>query len=81
MTIHGSKSELKQLRYPENRTGCVSSLPKTIAFDSTVGFSNCQVFWKLDIHTFPGIPRSTQLEFGKAFKSTIECRTKKGQDC
>ena len=35
-TIHGSKSELKRLRYPKNRAKHVSTLSKTITFDSTV---------------------------------------------
>jgi len=39
MTIHGSKSELKQLRYLENFVGSVSLLPEAITVDPTVGFS------------------------------------------
>ena len=43
-TIHGSKSELKRLRYPENHTKRVSMLPETITFDPTVVFSISLVF-------------------------------------
>ena len=57
-TIHGSKSELKQLRYPENRATHVSTLPEAINFDSTVGISISLVFWKLDIQSFPETLRS-----------------------
>jgi len=57
-TIHGSKSELKQLRYPENRATHVSTLLEAIYFDSTVGFSISLVFWKLDIQSFPETLRS-----------------------
>ena len=37
MTIHRSKSKLKQLRYPENCVKHVSTLPKAITFDPTAG--------------------------------------------
>jgi len=43
-TTHGSKSELKRLRYPENRKKGVSTLPEAITFDLTVGFSIYLVF-------------------------------------
>ena len=39
MTIHGSKSELKRLRYLENRAKDVSSLPDTITFGLTFEIS------------------------------------------
>ena len=32
-TIHGSKSELKRLKYRENRVKCISTLPEAITFD------------------------------------------------
>ena len=38
MTIHGSKSELKQLRYPENRAGCVSLLTEAITSNQPLEF-------------------------------------------
>ena len=37
-TIHGSKLELKRLRYPKNRAKRISTLPETITFDLTVWF-------------------------------------------
>ena len=43
-TIHGSKLELKQLRYPENRAKLICMLLETITFDSTVGFPIYLVF-------------------------------------
>ena len=39
MTIHGSKSELKQLRYLENHAKDVSLLPDTITFGPTFEIS------------------------------------------
>jgi len=39
MTIHGSKSKLKWLRYLENHAKCVSSLLEDITLDPIVGFS------------------------------------------
>ena len=44
MTIHGSKSELKQLRYPKNCKKCINTLLKAINFDQTVGYSISLVF-------------------------------------
>ena len=35
------------------------------------------MFWKLNIQTFPGTPISAQSEFGKAFTSVTEVKTKK----
>ena len=58
MITHGSKSELKMLRYPENRKKGVSTLPEAITFDLTIGFSIYLVFWKLETQSFIGIPRS-----------------------
>ena len=52
MTIHGSKSKLKRLRYPENREKHISTLPKAIPFDLIDGFLISLVFWKLDIQSF-----------------------------
>ena len=72
MTIHMSKSELKWLRYLENRTGRINMLPEAITFDPTVSFSFCQVFWKLDINNFPRTPKLAQLKSGKTFKYAIE---------
>jgi len=60
MTIHGSKSNLKQLRYPENHEKCIGTLFKAITFDLTIGFSISLVFWKLEIQRFIETPRSTQ---------------------
>ena len=76
-TTHGSKSKLKWLRYLENYARHISLLLEAITFDPIVGFSNCQVFRKLDIHTFPWIPRLAQSDFGKAFKWSIKVRTAK----
>ena len=61
MTIHGSKSELKQLRYPRNRAKRVNLLLKTITFDPIVGISISLVFWKLDIHS-SGRPSNMDLK-------------------
>ena len=36
MTIHRSKSELKQLRYQENCAKCINTLLEAITFDPTV---------------------------------------------
>ena len=77
MTIHGLKSELKQLRYLESYSERFSSLFEAITFDPTVGFSKFQVFWKLYIHTFPLIPRPDWSEFRKASKSAAEDKTRK----
>jgi len=65
---HGSKPELKRLRYFENRAKHISSVPKVITFDLFVGISISLVFWKLDIHTFLRTPRPAQSEIGKTFK-------------
>ena len=67
ITTHGSKLELKWLRYPENRARNVILLPKVITFYPTVGFQSFIVFQKLDIKTFPVTTRSTQSDLGKAF--------------
>ena len=61
-TIHGLKSELKWLRYPENCKKCISTLPNTITFDSTIGFSIPLFFYKLDIQNFPRTPRLESLQ-------------------
>ena len=68
MTTHESKLELKQLRYPENCAGCVSLIFKAITFYLTIGFSSYLAFQKLDIQHFLETSRSSQFEFGKAFK-------------
>jgi len=44
MKIHGSKLELKRLRYFENHAKHVSSLLEAITFDPTVRISFCFVF-------------------------------------
>jgi len=44
MTIHGSKSELKQLRYHENWAERISTLPEAITFDMTIQISTSLVF-------------------------------------
>ena len=77
MTIHGSKSELKRLRYPENHKKHVSTLPEIITFDPTIGFSITLLFWKLDIWSFPGTPRLAQSESGKAFKYVSKVKPRK----
>jgi len=77
MTIHGLKLELKRLRYPENCAKCINSLPKAITFDPTINISFSLVFWKLDIHIFLRTLRSTQLEFGKAFKYASKAEPEK----
>ena len=44
MTIHVSKSDLKWLRYLENRKNRISTLLKTITFDPTIGISISLMF-------------------------------------
>ena len=77
MTIHGSKSELKQLRYLKDRVGRVSLLLEAISFDPTIGFSISLVFWKLYIHTFPETPRLAQSESRKVHRYAIKVREEK----
>ena len=77
MTIHGSKLELKQLRYPENCAKRVKMLPKTITFYLIIRFPISSVFWKLDIQSFPEKPRSAQSKSGKSFKYAFESRSEK----
>ena len=56
----------------KNHVGRINSVSAAITFDPTVRISISLVFKKLKIHTFPGTPRSAQLEFGKAFKCAIK---------
>ena len=65
------------LRYLKNHVEHISTLPKAITFDPTIGVSISLVFWKLDIHKFPRTSRSTQSESKKAIKYAIEVRTEK----
>ena len=81
MTIHGSKLELKQLRYLENHVGHVSLLPDVITFNSTIWFSFSLVFRKLENHTFPGTSRWAQSVSKKAFKHVIKVKIGKRQNC
>ena len=73
--IHGSKSELKWLRYWENHEKRISRLPKVITFDLTVGFLISLALWKLEIHRFPETPISPQSKSGKTSKYVFEVRT------
>ena len=59
MTIHESKSELKQLRYIENYAKRVNTLLEAITFDSIVGFLISLVLGKLNIQRFLETQRST----------------------
>ena len=77
MTIHGSKSKLKWLRYWENCKQHISMLPDVITFDSTVGILISLIFWKLNIQIFPGKPRSPQSKSGKTSKWASEVKTEK----
>ena len=77
MTIHGLKSELKRLRYSENCEMHISTLPKVITFDPTILILMYLVFWKLDIHIFPGTPRSLQSKSGKTSKCATKVKTEK----
>ena len=79
MTIHGSKSELKRLRYLENHVERISRLPDAITFDPTVGISISLVFQKLYIQNFLGTPREAQSESRKAFKQVIKVRREKDE--
>jgi len=73
--IHGSKSELKWLRYWENREKRISRLPKVITFDLTVGFLISLALWKLEIHRFSKTPISPQSKSRKTSKYVFEVRT------
>ena len=81
MTIHGSKSELRWLRYPENRTKRVSTHPEAITFYPTVRFSISLFFWKLDIQIFPKTLKSVQSESRKTFKYMSEAGLGKSWLC
>ena len=59
-TIHMSKSKWKRLRYLGHN------------FWSNHWIFKLSSVLELDIHTFPLVTRSAQLEFGKAFKWAIE---------
>ena len=48
-TIHGSKSKLKWLRYPENHAKRINTFPEAITFDPIIGFTISLCLWKLDI--------------------------------
>ena len=76
-TIHGSKLELKRLRYWENYEKHISTLLTIITFDPTVGFLISLTLWKLDTHSFPGTPRLPQSKSGKTSKCASEVRTQK----
>ena len=76
-TIQESKSELKWLRYLENRAKHISSLLETITIDPTVRISFSLVFWKLDIQAFLEIPWSAQSKFTKAFKYATKSEPRK----
>ena len=52
---------------------------EAITIDLIVGFSNCQLFWKLDIHIFPRTPKSAQSKSKKAFKYAYEFELKKAR--
>ena len=79
MAVHGSKSELKRMRYPDNRAKCISTLLESITFDSTIGFSIYLVFQKLDIQIFPEILRSAQTKSGKTFKYASKAGPEKAE--
>ena len=79
--IHGSKLELKRLKYLENHAKRVSMLPEAITFDLTIEVPISSIFWKLDIQTISGTLRSSQSKSGKTFKYAIKAKTGKGQDC
>ena len=79
MAVHGSKSELKRMRYPNNRAKCISTLLESITFDSTIGFSIYLVFQKLDIQIFPEILRSAQSKSGKTFKYASKAGPEKAE--
>ena len=80
-TIHGSKSELKRSRYPENREKQVSMLLDAITFDSIVIFSISLVLWILDINSFPGTLRLAQSKSGKTFKYIFKTEPGKSRNC
>ena len=75
MTTHGSKLELKRLRYLENRAGCIILLFDAITFDLIVWFSKLQVIWKLDFHTFPVVP----IRMGKGLQMINQSQTRKAR--
>ena len=76
MTIHGSKSELKRLKYWENYEKRINTFPEVINFDPTIGILISLAFWKLDIQSFP---RSLQSESEKNSKCASKFKTEKVQ--
>ena len=75
MTTHGLKLELKRLRYLKNHTWRVSSLHTTITFYRWI-FKMSSVL-KTRYLDLPIGTKTTQSNFGKAFKWANEVRTKK----
>ena len=80
ITIHGLKSELKRLRYWENREKHTSTLSRVITFDLIVRILISLVFWKLDIYSFLGTPRSPQSKSRKTSKCMFKRKIEKVQE-
>ena len=78
-TIHVLKSEIKQLRYWENREKRISTLPEVITFDPTIGILISLAFWKIDIQIFPGTPRLPQYTSKKTSKCASKFKIEKVQ--
>ena len=55
----------------------VNTLPEAVTFDPTIGILISFIFWKLNIQTFPGTPRSTQSESKNTFEYAIEVKWEK----
>ena len=55
----------------------VNTLPEAVTFDPTIGILISFIFWKLNIQTFPGTPRSTQLESKNTFEYAIKVKWEK----
>ena len=68
------------MRYPKNRVGGISLLPKAITFDPTVRFSVSLVFQKLDVQRFPIKPRSVNRSEGLQICDQSQNREVEGKD-
>ena len=58
---------------------CVGTLLEAITFDQTVGFPISLEFWKLDIQSFLGTPRSAESKYGKISKHASKSRPEKAR--
>ena len=76
-TIHGSKSELKWLRYPKNRVKRLSTLHVAITFDPIVRFPISLVFWETRHLELSRDIKISTIWSGKTFKYASKTRLEK----